>query len=308
MKKILTLVFALAFIFTASAQETTSSKEVLIVDNFTFPGGATSTFRAVVGGVREKVIAAIIKSQRVEVIDAASEKFVSQMQEDAMSEEALESVLSGVELRENVSKRFGAKYGLIGHVSHIRGVRERTDYGDVYYTGEMSITLKVINLEDGTVLHSKDYDYAGITGATGSTEVAAVTNTAEYLVAAMPKFIDTSFKVLGQILAIQKEKKGVAKVILVDLGSGAGVKEKDKFKVFKVDYIQGREMRSEVGSIQITEVGGVDISTAKVIGKDCGELIYKSLNEPGSVNLVLESKAKSGFGEGLAAFGRTLVQ
>lgn len=186
-------------------------------------------------------------------------------------------------------------------------MRGTTESGSVYYSGQLSITLKLINLEDGTVAYSHDYSYSGITAATGSTESAAITNTSEYLVAAMPRFIDHSFKVSGTILAIQSEKKGVANSVLIDLGSAAGVKEKNKFKVFAVEIVQGREMRSEVGALSVIEVGGVDISTAKVIGKDCGALIYKSFNEPGSVTLVLESVARSGVADGLEGFGRTLL-
>ncbi|MFI3288058.1 MAG: hypothetical protein R3Y61_06245 [Rikenellaceae bacterium] len=308
MKKILTLIFAFACILTASAQETTTSKEVLIVDNFTLPSSSNSTFRSIVEDIRNKVIAAIVKSQRVEVIDASTDAFISKMQEDATSELALESVFNGAELRETAYKKFGAKYGLTGHVAKMRGIRERTEDGSVYYTGEMSISLKVINLVDGTIVHSRDYAYAGITGAIGNTETAAVTNTAEYLVAAMPKFIDNSFKVNGRILAIQTEKKGVAKTVLLDLGSAAGVKAKDKLKVYKVEIIQGRENRSEIGTIQVTEVGGVDISTAKVSAKSCGTIIYEYINNPGSYELVLESTTKSGFGATLSAIGRTLVQ
>ncbi|MFI3287412.1 MAG: hypothetical protein R3Y61_02950 [Rikenellaceae bacterium] len=308
MKKILTLVLAFVCIFTANAQETTTSKEVLIVDNFTLPGAANSAYRAVVEGIRNKVIAAIVKSQRVEVIDAATESFFAEIQAASSSELALVSVLNGADLRESAFKKFGAKYGLTGHVSTMSAVKGKTDDGSIYFSGQISISLKVLNLEDGTIVHSKDYAYSGITGAIGDTETAAVNNTAEYLVAAMPKFIDNSFKVSGKIIAVQTEKKGVAKTVLIDLGSAAGVKAKDKFNVYKIETVAGREMKTEVGSLQVTEVGGVDISTAKVSGKECGPLVYKFINEPGSVELVLESTAKSGFGAGLAAFGKGLIK
>ncbi len=308
MKKLLTLIMALACIISVNAQETTTSKEVLIVDNFTMPSRANSVYCSVVEGIRNKIIVAIIESKRVEVIDASSEAFFAEMQSEVSSEAALMSVIEGAELREIAQKKFGAKYGLTGHIGHMQGVRNRLDNGTIYYNGEMSITLKVINLEDGTVVHSKDYVYSGITGANGSSETAAVTNTSEYLMAAMPQFIDKAFKVNGKIIAIQVEKRGKAKEVIIDLGSAAGVKEKDKFKVFQVKIVAGHEMRTEVGKLQILEVGGSDISIAKVSGRDCDELIYQYINEPGSVELVLESTSKSGFGAGLSAFGKTLLK
>lgn len=318
MKKLILSIFAVAVCATSLfAQETTTKKETVIIDVFTMKqmtdtswssrqNNANATYRSIVNGIREKVIAAMVKTQRINVIDVTTNSFFQQAASGAASEEALNSMLSGNDVRQAASKEFEAKYAVQAHVTHIGATRNRTDDGKIYYNGEVSVAMKIINLEDGTIAHSKDYAYSGLTAQTGDTEVTAINNTVEYLAVAVPRFIDTAFPVVGQILDILEEKKGEAKTVYINLGSAAGIKEKDKFDVFQVKTIAGKEMRTEIGDLTVSEVGGEDISTCKV--SKCGALICQSVANPDKVKILIISRPKSAAAAGMAAFGKSLVK
>lgn len=86
MKKILILAVALlASIFSANAQETTTSKQTVVIDNFTLPGGINTDFLTVAEVVRNKVIAAIVKSQRVNIVDVVTDPSFADLAKDTLS-------------------------------------------------------------------------------------------------------------------------------------------------------------------------------------------------------------------------------
>ncbi len=306
MKKILFFFAVVAMCATSvQAQEAPAKKQTVIVDVFTVKAGANATYRSVVTGLRDKVISAMNKTQRINVIDVTTDSFFQQAAEDASSEAALNSMLSGNDIRQSASKNFEAKYAVLANVTNINATREKAEDGHTYFNGAIAISMKVINLEDGTVVHSKDYNYAGITGQIGDTEVAAVNNTANYLVAAVPRFIDTAFPITGQIIDILSEKKGAATEVYVNLGTAAGVKKKDKFEVYQIKTIAGNEMKTEIGDLTVTEVGGDAISTCKV--SKCGEAISQSISDPDKVKIVIISRPKSNIGGAIGGFAKGMV-
>ncbi len=288
------------------AQETTTTKQTVLVDVFAVKSSANATYRSVAKGIRDKVIAAMQKTQRVNVIDVTTESFFDKAAASATSEDALLASDAGAEIRKAASKKFEAKYAVTANIADIKAVRKKTDDGKTYFAGEISMTMKVINLEDGTVAHTKSFTYAGLTAQTGSTDVAAVNNTANYLIAAVPRFIDTAFPVVGRVLDIIAHKKEVATDVYVNIGSAAGVKPKDKFNVYQIKTVAGKEMRTEIGDLTIVEVGGEDISTCKV-SKDCGAAIFQSIANPDKVKIVIVSRPKSNVGGALGGFAKGLV-
>lgn len=305
MRKSLLLLTMLVFcVLGSAAQESSTTKKVLIVDNFTMPMIKKQEYRAVVTGLRDRIIGEITKTKKVEIIDVATNAFFQSQREKAGSDEALDSALSS-EAREAASKEFGAEFGLQGHVSHMAGVRKKLDNGSVYYAGEITVTLKVINLIDGTVVHSEDYSYAGMTAKTGDTDVAAITNTGNYLLAFVPKFVGKAFPTNGKIIDIAASKKGVATDVYIDLGENVGVKVKDKFKVYQVSIVAGRDVKTDIGSLTVSEVGGADISTCKV--SKCGAQISESFANPDKVKLIIESVAKSAAGGVFKEMGKGLI-
>lgn len=305
-KLILSLLMLCCVLTTVTAQESSATKETLIVDYLTIPKGIKPGYRALVDGIRANVIAEIIKTNKVNVIDVATEAFFQDQMDAAASEDALNSAFSGEEVREAASKQFGAKYALQGNISHMNGVRGKLEDGTIYYTGELSISFKVINLVDGTLVHADDYKFSGITAQTSSTPENAVNKTSDYAIVKIPNFIRTAFPTTGKILDVVEVKKGEAKSVYIDLGENVGIKKGDKFDVFQVKKLGERTTQTEVGSLSVTEVAGVDVSVCKV--SKCGALVVQSLQEGSGVVLVLKSAKKSEFGATMGAFGKGLLK
>ncbi|MFR9547141.1 MAG: hypothetical protein SNJ29_16435, partial [Rikenellaceae bacterium] len=157
-------VFSVKESINAKPQKITPDTDRSVAHRIMAEEKAKATYRSTVEGIRNKVIAAMNKTQRINVIDVKTESFFNQAAKDSSSEEALVSALDGADIRQSASKKYEAKFAITAHVNDIRAVRKTTDEGTVYYTGEISMSMKVINLEDGTVAHSKDFNYAGLTG------------------------------------------------------------------------------------------------------------------------------------------------
>ncbi len=291
---------------TISAQESSDTKETMIIDYITVPKGIKPGYRALVNGIRANAIAEIIKTNKVNVIDVATESFFKEQQAAASSEDALNSAFAGEEVRVAASKQFGAKYALQGSVSHMNGVRNRLDDGTIYYSGELSISFKVINLVDGTLVHADDYKFSGITAQTSDTPENAVNKTADYAIVKIPNFIREAFPTTGKIIDVEEVKKGVAKSVYIDLGENVGVKKGDKFDVFQIKKLGSRTVQTEVGSLSVSEVAGEDVSVCKV--SKCGELIMESLEDGSGVVLFIKSAKKSEFGATMGAFGKGLLK
>ena len=153
-----------------NAQESSSQKDVVLMDRFTMTESANEVYQAVVTGIRDKVIAAIQTTGRVDIIDVNTTAIIKKADASAASESALESALASDEMRQEAVKQLNAKYAIQGHISNLRGVKGKHDDGSTYFTGELSISLKAIDLRDGSLVATKNYTYAGITGAMARSE------------------------------------------------------------------------------------------------------------------------------------------
>lgn len=302
------LLSASLFSVKAVAQDEAPKKDVVLMDRFTMSAGANDVYKAVVTGLRDKVIGAIQKTGRVDLIDVNAEALFQQAKQDATTEDALESALAGEEVRQQAVEQLHAKYAIQGHVSNLRGVRMRTDDGSYYWNGELAISLKVIDLTNGSVKATKSYNYSGITGATGDSDVAAVTNTAEYLVVAMPKFVEENFKAEGSIIDIPTVKKNEAEEVYISLGEDMGIQKGQRFKVFVKRMVANRESKKEIGMIAVKAVEGGDLSLCEV--KKGGEEILDAFKKDKDSVVIVSEKESAGksFMKNAGAFGKGFLK
>ena len=182
-----------------------------------------------------------------------------------------------------VMEQLGAQFIITGQVSSMTAAYKSKD-GKSYYDGSVSYTLKVINAKNGTLVGTKTFQHSGLTGGTGANKEEAIANTIGYAVHSMRDFVDEYFKMEGTILEVNSEKKGKAEEVYINLGTMHGVKDAQKFTVYVVREVAGREAKREIGRLTVKAVEGDDISLCKV--QKGGEEIMKAIREELPIKIV----------------------
>lgn len=252
MKKTFLLCLAMFVSMLAFAQ-----KPVVVVDYFTSPSCSDSDLSI----LRNQVIAGITETGRVNLIDVEAEAALVLEGNRRSSVLALEDQTA----RLGAMKTLGANYIITGVASKIDAERKSTDSGSVYYTGNVSYSIKVVSAEDGTLVGAESYAYSGLTANTGSTAEDAIISTLNKVKRAMKVFVSKYFKVDGVIVEMGEMKGGKAKNCYINLGAASGVVKGQKCEVYAVKVIAGREARSLVGVVSIEEVMADDLSDCKFV-------------------------------------------
>ena len=156
----------------------------------------------------------------------------------------------------------------------------------------VSYTLKVINPKNGTLIGTKTFQHSGLTGGTGGNKEEAIANTIKSAVYSMRDFVDEYFKMEGTILEVNSEKKGKAEEVYINLGSMNGVKEAQKFTVYAIREVAGREAKKEIGRLTVKAVEGDDISLCKV--QKGGEEIMKAIRDEQPIKIVSREQTLMG--------------
>ena len=157
---------------------------------------------------------------------------------------------------------------------------------------DRSYTLKVINPKNGTLIGTKTFQHSGLTGGTGGNKEEAIANTIKSAVYSMRDFVDEYFKMEGTILEVNSEKKGKAEEVYINLGSMNGVKEAQKFTVYAIREVAGREAKKEIGRLTVKAVEGDDISLCKV--QKGGEEIMKAIRDEQPIKIVSREQTLMG--------------
>ena len=251
MKKIYTAILGLFVALASFAQ-----KPVVIIDYFT---SSSTNLKSGVSAIRSQVISGIAETSRVNLIDVESESSLTLEASRRSSERALYDNTA----RMGVMKTLGAQYIITGAVSKVSADKKVTSSGVKYYTGNVVFSLKVVKAEDGTLVGSETYSYSGLTGGVGSTSEEAILSTIEKAGRVMDVFVSKYFKIFGSIVEMGEMKNGKAKSCYVSLGSGAGTNKGQRFDVFEVRTIAGRETTHKIGVLSVVEVVAYDLSTCK---------------------------------------------
>ena len=108
----------------------------------------------------------------------------------------------------------------------------------------------------------------------------------------MRDFVDEYFKMEGTILEVNSEKKGKAEEVYINLGSMNGVKEAQKFTVYAIREVAGREAKKEIGRLTVKAVEGDDISLCKA--QKGGEEIMKAIRDEQPIKIVSREQTLMG--------------
>ena len=152
-----------------------------------------------------------------------------------------ERIIQEIKNVKNASKirDMGVSWIVVGEVSKIHVTHKRTREGSSFYSAAVGFTLKIINVETGTIAYSKSFANGGSKFGLfkGLTNAFADTSTPDGAIAVVLKdlnkevhdFVGKSFPIVIEIISIEKtDKKGIAKEILVAGGEQDGMKKKVK--------------------------------------------------------------------------------
>lgn len=281
MRKILLLVVCVLCSLAGYSQnfDEPKGKPTVFIDYFKRSGDSPFAW---VEGLRNTVIEGIQKMERVILIDVDAQ--------DALRIEAQRRSSANISSGDDnemdrlaVMEQLGAQFIITGQVSSMTAAYKSKD-GKSYYDGSVSYTLKVINAKNGTLVGTKTFQHSGLTGGTGANKEEAIANTITYAVHSMRDFVDEYFKMEGTILEVNSEKKGKAEEVYINLGTMHGVKDAQKFTVYVVREVAGREAKREIGRLTVKAVEGDDISLCKV--QKGGEEIMKAIRDEQPIKII----------------------
>lgn len=290
MRKIVLLVFCLAYVLAGYSQnfDEPKGKPTVFIDYFKRGGDAHFAW---VEGLRNTVIEGIQKMERVILIDVDAQDAL-RIESQRRSSANISSGDDNEMERLSVMEQLGAQFIITGQVSSMTAAYKKGSDGKGYYDGSVAYSLKVINPKNGTLIGTKTFQHSGLTGATGASKEEAITNTIKSAVYSMRDFVDEYFKMEGTILEVNSEKKGKAEEVYINLGSMNGVKDAQKFTVYVVREIAGREAKKEIGRLTVKAVEGDDISLCKV--QKGGEEILKAIRNEQPIKIISREQTLMG--------------
>lgn len=247
MKKLSSLLAALCICLCAAAQ-----KPVVVVDHFT----GSSCKQADLINLRNHVISGIYENGTVKLVDVEAEEALSV----EATRRASESSLADETARLGVMKTLGANYLVTGTASRLSADKKRSDY----YTGSVAFTLKVVNVEDGTLLGSESYQYSNLAAGSAQTADGALFATLAMVKNEMAVFTSKYFKAKGVIVELDDIKGGKPKTCYINLGSASGMENGTDLIVHEIRMIAGVEAREEIGKLKVETVLAEGLSKCKV--------------------------------------------
>lgn len=285
MRNLLILFMCLfSFSYAVYAQEN-NEKPVVYVEYFCNPKGISSSL---VEGLRNSMIQGIQETNRVILVDVASQASLSNEEE----RRKVESAMGDLTARTAQMRTLGAHYIIMGDVASMTASWKAYSSGGGYYKGSVHWSIKVIDAATGTIKATKTFAHEGLTGGSGDSNNAAIASTCSYAKHSMEDFVDDTFPIEGQILKIEttNKKNDKAETVYIDLGSAKGIAKGQKFTVFAEVDIAGELSRKEIGSLSAQEVVSPNRTHCKVTKG--GDEVLKA-NKNGQKLVVISRKERT---------------
>lgn len=255
-KKTLSLAFAAMVALVAQAQ-----KPVMVAGTFSAGENVEKNYAL---QVRTSVVAGLFETGRFELKDIDSERQIAAETERRSSEDAMNSAAA---LMEHTTET-AAEYLLYGGVTQCSISQSPSQDGKtMYYSAEITYSVKIVKYANKEVVVSKDYKLAAFRGGFGDTPAAAVMDATAHIKNDMKNLVDEYFKLEGEILGegYETDKKGKKmETCLISLGSDFGLEKGQRLEVSCVEKVAGRDVTKVIGQLTITEVMAGDLSQCKV--------------------------------------------
>lgn len=240
--------------------KTLQEKPIVFVD---YLKRTRDTPRDWVNGLRNAIIEGLHSTGRIELVDVDMHDDLKLEPHHRYFESSLADDNDEVS-RLTIMQKKGAQYIITGQVTSMIVKWKKEADGSRRFEAAIKYILRIINPENGALIGTKELEHSGVSFGKGASEDAAITNTYQSAAHSMRDFVDTYFKIEGTILEVSSEKKGKAEEVYINLGAAHGMKEAQKFTVYVIRDIAGRQAKKEVGRLTIKSVDGDDISLCKV--------------------------------------------
>lgn len=269
-------------------------RKSVVLDYFGKTAKVSSTARDI---IRAGVLTALTNSGRLNLIDATNTTAI-QLSESVAEQDVIPTVDN---IRQNAMKESGGNLLVSGTITNIDATREKTSDGKIYYSGVVSFSLNIVDLETGNNISARNIDYSGLNAKTGKTREEAITNTMDYIPLSMTKFINDNFKLETKIIEIAEQKKGKASLVYINAGSSVGITKTQTFKMFVESEVAGVKRTKDIGRLTVESIEGDELTLCKV-QKTEEDLI--GLFNSGTEIIVVTDREKTGatIGKGLGGF------
>ena len=290
------MIAAAIFTTVSASAQVEVSKEVVIIEPFTFSKSKTIT-EVERDNLRSAVMSGLSKVGRFHAVDALTDGRLSQL----FAQRPYEDVVNDTNWQtESTSayKALNANKILKGHLELISKYIKKNDEGKNVYHCDVNFTLQVFSLADGPMVGSESYKFQELSLSSYTDAFnTAIRKTSKDMV----QFCNKFFKMQSCVLELESDKKGAVSRVVISGGSEMGISNGTIFKVMIEKKYGPKVTRIEIGQVVAKEVlDGVTI--CNVTNKKEGEVIKQHFNEGQTLYVELEGKR----GDDLKAFGRML--
>lgn len=228
--------------------------KAVFVDYFTFASGIGYNR---VACLRKGIMECMARTGRVSLKDAGSEPGLQVEAEKRTSG----AFWNDITVRERMLLHAGATYVVAGHVRTLEVAGRHAADGTAYYEVDLAFALKVKNLSEGTVQFTRSYTYSGLTGCTPE---AAIGQAILRMAPEIDAFVRENFKIEGSLLQVEKNVKGVAEEVYVNLGFAHGIRTGQYLDVYAGQLGGENGVRKNIGVLLVTDVLGDDMAVCKI--------------------------------------------
>lgn len=259
-------------------------KDVVLIDFFNRAAGVDQGH---VENLRTHIIQGITETERLRVLDVATQPSLATEEQRRKAESAMSDVIA----HSSAIQTLGAKYIITADVTTMTATKKTTQEGAVYYTGNLTWAIKAIDASNGVLKYTETYQLGGgnllsLTGS-GSTPDDAMLETCKLAKKSMKAFVNKAFPIEGTLLKVETVKKNKAETVYIDLGSAHGVSVGQRFDVYVEIDIAGEVSRKAVGELNAKEVLSASRALCKVTKG--GDLILDASNK--EQKLIVVSRA-----------------
>ena len=256
------IILCISMLFMVMVFTHAQEKANVLVENFTAEGGYTDSD---VRTLRENVIRALIKTMRVNVLDAEN------------------------------SKATDKQYTLVkGHLQK-PAVSSQTveDKGERFTLTEVNLNYVITMIKPNSKESSTSFMFT-TRGNSMSGEADAIADACKMVKLSMTKMMEKVFPVVGKIVLIDNAKDDKALTVYINLGASNGIKKGQKFDVAIMKDVAGEQVSKNIGTLTATEV-----SDTKTLCKvNSGEVdIFSSVNS--GIDTAIKTREKKGLLKGL---------
>lgn len=289
-----TLLSAAAVVVTlsAAAQED-PSKETVIINPFTRTDAVS---QAACDNMRASVLSGLSDRGRFVIVDALTDETLSKLYANRTAEDVVNDANWKSE-SEAAYKALGAKKVVIGQANNVAFSTFKSEIdGQIYNNAEVTLSLKVYNIIDGSMVGSENI---AVSGVDAGSKDGAFNDAMKDLRKAMTRFVDNHFKFETYILELgEADKKGRVKDLYISGGTEMGVAKKTRFKVYTERKIGPKVTKAEIGTIVAIEVMDGVTKCQVASGED---VIKEKFNSGEKLIIIVDKQgtAAGGFLKGL---------